>query len=50
MFNKYLRYQLLVGSVVIDAELDRENYGSIPAIRRGLKLLDARTDSRTRLH
>ncbi|MCI84387.1 hypothetical protein A2U01_0105665, partial [Trifolium medium] len=35
-----------VGSVVIDAELDREDHGSISAtaIKRGLKSLDVRTD------
>ncbi|MCI59830.1 hypothetical protein A2U01_0081085 [Trifolium medium] len=39
--------------VVIDAELDRDNNGSIfpaTAIRRRLKPLDARTDLRTRLN
>jgi hypothetical protein len=37
---------LLVGSVVIDAEVGRKNHGSIPAfaIGRELKLLDAITD------
>ncbi|MCI21744.1 hypothetical protein A2U01_0042914, partial [Trifolium medium] len=41
----------LVGSVVIDAELGREDHGSIPAtaIGRGQKPLDVRTDLRTRL-
>ncbi|PNX82157.1 3-hydroxyisobutyryl-CoA hydrolase 1-like protein, partial [Trifolium pratense] len=39
-------YRLLVGSVVIGAELGREDRGSIPAtvIRRGLEPLDVRTD------
>jgi hypothetical protein len=39
-------YQSLVGLVVIDAELDRDDRGSIPAtaIGRRLKPLDARTD------
>ncbi|MCI59303.1 hypothetical protein A2U01_0080558, partial [Trifolium medium] len=38
--------------MVIDAGLDRENYGSIPTIviRRGLEPLDARTGLRTRLN
>jgi hypothetical protein len=38
--------------MVIDVELGRENYGSIPAtaIRRGLKPLDARIDLRTKLN
>ncbi|MCI66908.1 hypothetical protein A2U01_0088166, partial [Trifolium medium] len=41
-----------VGSVVIVAELGRENHGSIPAtaIGRGLEPLDARTDPRTILN
>ncbi|MCI23947.1 hypothetical protein A2U01_0045130, partial [Trifolium medium] len=39
-------------SVVIGAELGREDHGSIPAtaIGRRLKPLDARTDPRTRLN
>jgi hypothetical protein len=38
--------------VVIDVELGREDHISIPAtvIRKGLKSLDVRTDSRTRLN
>jgi hypothetical protein len=37
---------LLVGSVVIDAEFDRENHSSIPttAIGRWLELFNVRTD------
>ncbi|MCI28092.1 hypothetical protein A2U01_0049292, partial [Trifolium medium] len=36
----------LVGSVVIDSGLDKEDHGLIPAIEigRGLKPLDTRTD------
>jgi hypothetical protein len=37
--------------VVISAEFGKENHGLIPAIaiKRGLKSLDARTDTRTKL-
>jgi hypothetical protein len=40
------------GSVVIDAELDREDHGSIliTTIKRRLKPLDVRTDPQTRLN
>jgi hypothetical protein len=48
----FCKNQSLVGSVVIDAELGREDYGLIPAtaIGRGLELLNARTDPRTRFN
>jgi hypothetical protein len=44
--TKYDNYQSLVDSVVIGAELGREDHGSIPrnCDERGLKPLDARTD------
>jgi hypothetical protein len=40
-----LVYQLLVGSVMIGTELDREDHSSIPTttIGRGLKPLDGKT-------
>jgi hypothetical protein len=43
---------LLVDLVVIDAEFDRKDHSSIPAtaIRRELKSVDIKTDSRTRLN
>jgi hypothetical protein len=42
---------IVVDSVVIDAGFDRENHGTISRNfdRRGLKLLDVRTDPRIRL-
>jgi hypothetical protein len=42
----------LVGSVVIDVELGRKDYGSIPrnCHREGLKSLDVRTNLRTRFN
>jgi hypothetical protein len=45
-------YQSLIGLVVIDAELDREDHGSIfaTAIGRRLKPLDIKIDPRTRLN
>jgi hypothetical protein len=36
--SKNLINQSLVGSIVIDAELDRKNHGSIPATAIGMKL------------
>jgi hypothetical protein len=44
-------YQSLVGSVMINAGLDREDSGSIPATAttKGMKLLDTKIDSRIRL-
>jgi hypothetical protein len=38
---------LLIGSVVVDAEFNRDNHGLIPAtaISYGLKPLNVRTDS-----
>jgi hypothetical protein len=44
--------QSLVGSVVIDVELGRENHDSTPptAIGRGLESLDVITDHQTRLN
>ncbi|MCI48419.1 hypothetical protein A2U01_0069662, partial [Trifolium medium] len=44
-------HQSLVKSVVIDAELGREDHGSIPATmtESELKSLDVRTDPRIRL-
>jgi hypothetical protein len=49
---KQLNDRLLVGLVVIDAELDREDHVSIPAtaIGRGLKSLYVKTDLRIRLN
>jgi hypothetical protein len=46
VINVDLIYRSLIGSLVIGAELGREDHGSIPvtAIGRGLKLLDVRTD------
>jgi hypothetical protein len=46
------RLPILVRSVVIDAELCREDHGLIPttAIGRGLESLAARTDPRTRFN
>jgi hypothetical protein len=45
-------YQSLVGLVVIDTELDKEDHSSIPAtvIGRGLEPLDGKTNLRTRLN
>jgi hypothetical protein len=44
--------QSLVGSVVIGAELDRKDHGSIPAIAIGMELksLDGRTDPQTKFN
>jgi hypothetical protein len=52
LLNIFVIDQSLVGLVVIGAELDREDHGSIPvtAIGRGLESLDAKTDPRTRLN
>jgi hypothetical protein len=45
-------YQSLVASVVFGAKLDKKNHNLIPAtaIRKGLELLDVRTDPRIRLN
>jgi hypothetical protein len=49
-FNKI--NQVIVGSVMINIELCRENFSSIPAItfERGLKLFDAKIKFRIRLN
>jgi hypothetical protein len=51
--HKILQYNwLLVGSVIIDTELGKEDHGLIPAIAIGRELeqLDVRTDPRTKLN
>jgi hypothetical protein len=44
--NSVTKYQLLVGSLMVNIELDRNNHNSIPhnCYRGGLKSLDVRTE------